>query len=542
MKESNKVLLFLFIFLTSTSALIASEANQQDLAEPYSGAASDTYYKENLRDSLYQEGMVYFNQAKYEEALVKFQEALHWDMQYQPALTYIELSRGKIAQLERLRDEKVSRSKELKEKQAKVYSSRQHYKTGLAYFNSKDYPRAIEEFNQSLKWDPQYQPAVKYIELSGQLIEKERKIQEERIAQENKAREDKKRLQEEKRKANEIRIVDRGKINEDKTAYQHKLQEAKQGLGQEVAANQITAKESAAADITYRIEKDDVLEIGVWGYPQLTREVIVRPDGKISYPFLGDLKAGGLTLPELKDKIISGLNEFVKRRFSLSDKSEGAGYLISIGDLLDISVWRVPDLSKDVIVRPDGMISFPLVGDLKAAGITLAQLDNDLTLALGKYVKEPQVAVMVKSFGWKKSPDQDVRLEENPEVSVIIKKLGGNKVIILGDVIRPGVYTFTGQIRLVEAIALAGDFTKYAVKNNVIIIRGDLHNNPEIISSNINSFLKEGSVGENILIQSQDVIFVPRSMIGNINNFLEIISPVIDTIYKGAVIPEVINN
>jgi polysaccharide export outer membrane protein len=184
-------------------------------------------------------------------------------------------------------------------------------------------------------------------------------------------------------------------------------------------------------------------------------------------------------------------------------------YYIEIGDVLDISVWKAADLScPEVIVRPDGKISLPLIGDVPAVGLTLTQLDAEITQRYTLYVRDPQVSVMIKRFG-------------------------GNKVIVLGDIARPGVYNFTGTIRLIEALALAGDCTKYAVRNNIIIIRGDIHKNPTVISANLLAFLKDAKIRENVLIQPQDVIFVPRSLIGNIRSFLDEISPIIDSVYKG---------
>ena len=185
-------------------------------------------------------------------------------------------------------------------------------------------------------------------------------------------------------------------------------------------------------------------------------------------------------------------------------------YRVDISDVLDISVWKVPDLSQsEVIIRPDGKISLPLIGDIEAAGFTLTQIDAEITQKYALYVREPQVSVMIRKFG-------------------------GKKVVVLGDVARPGVYTFTGDVRVVEALALAGDCTKYAVKNNILIIRGDIHKNPTVISSNVLAFLKNAKLSENVLIQSQDVIFVPRSLIGNINAFIETIAPMVDMVYKGS--------
>jgi len=183
-------------------------------------------------------------------------------------------------------------------------------------------------------------------------------------------------------------------------------------------------------------------------------------------------------------------------------------YHIGMGDVLDISLWQIPDLSKpEVIVRPDGKISLPLISDVQAAGLTLTELDDEITQRYTAYVRNPQVSVMIRNFG-------------------------GGKVVVLGEVANPGVYSLSGNMRIVEALALAGDCTKYAVRNNVLVIRGDIHNNPTVISSNILAFLKDAKLSENVLIQPKDVIFVPRSLIGNISAFLQEIAPIIDSAYR----------
>jgi polysaccharide export outer membrane protein len=224
-----------------------------------------------------------------------------------------------------------------------------------------------------------------------------------------------------------------------------------------------------------------------------------------------------VTLSLLVAVSILPLGQFYLYSQEKQDTIKEQEYYIGIGDVLDISLWQIPDLSKpEVIVRPDGKISLPLISDVQAVGLTLTQLDEEITQRYTAYVR-------------------------NPEVSVMIRKFGGGKVIVLGEVASPGVYSFTGDIRIVEALALAGDCTKYAVRNNVLIIRGDIHKSPTVISANILAFLKDAKLSENVLIQPQDVIFVPRSLIGNINTFLQEIAPIIDNVYKVGTVSEVIN-
>lgn len=181
-------------------------------------------------------------------------------------------------------------------------------------------------------------------------------------------------------------------------------------------------------------------------------------------------------------------------------------YYIDVGDILDISVWQIPDLSKpEVIVRPDGKISFPLIGDIKAEGFTLTQLDNIITEKLKTYVKAPEVSIMIRRFGEQ-----------------------ANKVSILGEVTAPGVYKFSSPPSVTEVVASAGGYTKYSVINSIMVIRGaGSGRKPEAIRINLAHILKGNKYSNNLALKPNDIIYVPRSFIGNMNTFMELIQPAI---------------
>ncbi len=179
-------------------------------------------------------------------------------------------------------------------------------------------------------------------------------------------------------------------------------------------------------------------------------------------------------------------------------------YVIGEEDVLIIAVWQNPDLTQDAIVRPDGMISFPLIGDVLAKGRTVSQLDQEITKRLKEYIKQP-------------------------EVSISIKKLGGNKVMVLGEVLKPGVYAVTGAKTILEAISLAGGFTKDSIASSVVLIRGGLQS-PEAKRIDLSKALA-GKPGLNVALLSEDIIFVPKKFIANVNYFLE---QLIGPLSKGA--------
>ncbi len=183
-------------------------------------------------------------------------------------------------------------------------------------------------------------------------------------------------------------------------------------------------------------------------------------------------------------------------------------YTIGADDVLAISVWQNPDLNQEVIVRPDGMISFPLVGDVMAEGLTITQFDAELTRLLGEFVRAP-------------------------EVSISIRKLGGRKVIILGEVGSPGVHSVAGANTVLEAIAVAGGFKDSAVASSVILIRGGFEH-PQAQRLNLTKALR-GDARINLALQTEDIIFVPKKFISNVNFFL---NQVLEPLSRGFYIAE----
>ncbi len=180
-------------------------------------------------------------------------------------------------------------------------------------------------------------------------------------------------------------------------------------------------------------------------------------------------------------------------------------YILGEADILHVSVWQNPDLDREGIVRPDGMFSFALVGDIRAAGLTITQFDQSLTKKLTEYIR-------------------------NPQVSVSIKQLGGRKVIVLGQVNSPGVYSVTGARTILEAVGLAGGFTKDAVASSAILIRGGFADSAQAQRINLVKAIEAGSSKDNIRLKSEDVVFVPKKFVADLKYFL---NSVLDPITKG---------
>jgi len=198
-----------------------------------------------------------------------------------------------------------------------------------------------------------------------------------------------------------------------------------------------------------------------------------------------------------------GRIEQLKEKESINGKKK-LEYTIAKGDSLIIKIWQNPDLDDEVIVRPDGMISFPLVGDIQAEGLSISELKERLTARLREFLKYPQV-------------------------SVSVKEIAGEKVIVLGEVNNPGVYLVTGNKTILEAISLAGGFTEHGVVSSVMLIKGGFKN-PKPMRLNLTKALKRANTTDNLVLESEDMVYVPRRFIRDVNYFLR---QFLDPVYQG---------
>jgi polysaccharide export outer membrane protein len=200
-------------------------------------------------------------------------------------------------------------------------------------------------------------------------------------------------------------------------------------------------------------------------------------------------EAGPKVCPVVQQK--AGAQAVSKKDKELKQSTSKGEYLIGPDDLLYISVWQNDDLSQEATVRPDGKISFPLLGDIQAGGLTIPQLDESLTDKLKEYIKYP-------------------------EVSVTVRRLGGRKIIVLGQVRYPGVYQVSGAKTLLEGIALAGGFTDDSLAGTTVIIKGIYSGNPKAIRVSANRALN-GIMSANPSLDSEDVVFIPKKPIADMN-------------------------
>jgi polysaccharide biosynthesis/export protein len=160
-------------------------------------------------------------------------------------------------------------------------------------------------------------------------------------------------------------------------------------------------------------------------------------------------------------------------------------YIIQPGDTLEIMVWKEPDLQKpDVLVKPDGRISFPLAGDINVQGKNLTQVQQEITSRINKYIPDSIVTVSAKT-------------------------LSGNKIFVIGKVSKPGEYVVNRDIDVMQALSMAGGVTTYASVNGIKVLRRDKTGKQQAIEFHYGDVEDGDDLGQNIVLQAGDVIVVP---------------------------------
>ena len=217
--------------------------------------------------------------------------------------------------------------------------------------------------------------------------------------------------------------------------------------------------------------------------------------GKLKITKIESLKVKETTIPETPDEKASKQAKTVlakpsqdekasKQVKTVSAKQSQKDYIIASADVLEITTWKEPDLSRDEIrVRTDGKITFPLLNDVQAAGLTAMELKRVFESGLKDYV-------------------------DNPVVTVVIKRLESKKFYVLGEVISTGEYPLTKDLTVMQAIAMAGGFTEWASRKNIILMRKE-DGKEKNYRINYNDIMKFKDLSQNLKLKADDTIIVP---------------------------------
>jgi polysaccharide export outer membrane protein len=169
---------------------------------------------------------------------------------------------------------------------------------------------------------------------------------------------------------------------------------------------------------------------------------------------------------------------------ALAQSEPSKGYLIQPGDVLEVSVWKEEDLQREVLVRPDGQISFPLVGDIDANGKTVSDLRAEITDRLQKYIP-------------------------NLVVTVTVARIMGKKIYVIGQVNNPGEFVVNPAVDVMQALSMAEGTTPFAKLGDIVILRRDSNGRQSATPFKYNEVANGRSLGQNIMLDNGDIVVVP---------------------------------
>jgi len=162
---------------------------------------------------------------------------------------------------------------------------------------------------------------------------------------------------------------------------------------------------------------------------------------------------------------------------------QSSPYLIGPEDVLHIYVWKEQDLTQDIIVLPDGKITFPLVGEIQAEGRTVMELKDVITQRLQDFVTAP-------------------------EVTVVVREIHSRRIYAMGKLITPGPYPLVAGMTVVQALAAAGGFAEWADEKNILVIRREGEKEVQY-KFDYKEYISGKNLEQNILLKPNDTIVVP---------------------------------
>ncbi len=254
----------------------------------------------------------------------------------------------------------------------------------------------------------------------------------------------------------------------------------------------------ASNEQSYRIGDEDILQISIWGNPELTVQIPVRPDGMISVPLIGDVKARGLTPGELKNLLEKEYAKFIKApTVSVIVTAINSFKVFVVGEGLRIGGTSGIGASGAITLKRNTTL-LQLLAQL--GSLQNSNLHNAFLLRDKKKLDIDFYKLIVKG-----DISQDIDLKPND--IIFIPDNFENRIMIVGKVRTPGVLSYREGMTVLDAILNAGGFTEFANPNNVLVIRGE-GNNVKKIEVELKDVFKKGEVIKDIPLKPGDRIII----------------------------------
>jgi polysaccharide export outer membrane protein len=272
----------------------------------------------------------------------------------------------------------------------------------------------------------------------------------------------------------------------------------------------------------YKIGAGDILEITYWEGSTPTREeILVRQDQKISFGLVEDLTVDGLTASQLDYLLTKKLKNYVKRpRIDVVVKEYRSKYVTLLGAITHRNVIETGPGKYELSGKTTLLeLLTKAGGPTERANLSRVSVrrKNGESIALNLFKAIQQG-----------DPGRDFVLDDRDVIFIPTLAQDGNRIYVFGEVKEPGTYTFKdSKIQIADVIAEAGGPTVFATESSTKVIRGDI-TKPEIISANLEHLLEQGDQSQNVALIAGDIVYVPRSWIGDVNRFATQMAPIFD--------------
>jgi len=277
----------------------------------------------------------------------------------------------------------------------------------------------------------------------------------------------------------------------------------------------------------YRIGPLDVLEINSYiGDKMSTTTVTVNSRGAISYSFLDDLETAGLTPSELDREITEGLSSYIRNpRIDILVKEFNSKSATVLGEFTALQSTTYLQAGSGRIPLKGRTTLLDLIAE--ARGYTVdADVKNTKLIRGGK-------TYMINLFDIIEKGDlsQNVIIDDGDTVEIPELPQFGERVYVLGEVVKQGIYPLKDAEDLLAAISLAGSFTRFAKEENTLVMRGyGPDKEPLVMMSDLKALLREADLGQNVHLEDGDLVYVPRMKIGDVNDWIQNIRPILDVL------------
>jgi protein involved in polysaccharide export with SLBB domain len=251
-----------------------------------------------------------------------------------------------------------------------------------------------------------------------------------------------------------------------------------------------------------RFSTDDQFRFSVFGHVELLHDATVMPDGTVLLPLVGTLRAAGRTPDELRAEATRLLRAKLHTdRVSLQP-----------ADVVTMSVWQHPELTHIGTVQLDGMLTLPIVGEIRAAGRPVRDVQREVAGKLRSVLQDPLVSILPNRLANTSLADA--------QISILPLKLQPRIVAILGEVAAPGLYPVHSRMRVMNLVAQARNLDTGQL-NDVIVIRGRTEGKPRYRSLRLADFAAGRAPNDNIYLAADDIVLIPKSPVAAMGVFID---------------------